>query len=349
MVAEQLTNTHEILKVRTEMSVELLDLETVVPYLKSRGLLAGSSKIEVEEISGGVSNVVLGVRDESSDLVLKQALAELKVEAKWVADQRRAIVEARAIELYHSMSPKVVPQLLDSDPERFTLTMQRAPRSTRVWKSELLSGNINPKIGAKLGQILAGWHAECAQSKAIQKTFAEDSLFEQLRISPFYREISLKNPSLVVNLSKLIAQLKEEKSTIVHGDFSPKNFLVDQDEDVYVLDFEVAHYGNPVFDLAFTLAHLLCKYFRTDSKEEEEALKLTAKSFVTGYSAICVQPLPESLALHTAALALSRVEGKSRVDYLGEAAQEQVKKLTKKVLSDFSTIDPVNLFIKEFS
>lgn len=330
------------------MNVELLDRETVVPYLKSRGLIKDGSRIEVEEISGGVSNVVLGIRDEDSDLVLKQALAELRVEANWVVDQRRAIVEARAIKLYHSISPKVVPRLLDSDPERFTLTMQRAPRSARVWKSELLSGNVDPEIGAKLGRILAGWHVECAQSREIQEAFAEDSLFEQLRISPFYREISLKNPALVTNLSKLIAELKEEKSTIVHGDFSPKNFLVDKDDAVYVLDFEVAHYGNPVFDLAFTLAHLLCKFFRTDSKREEEALRFTAQSFVMAYSAVSGGPLPRSLALHTAALALSRVEGKSRVDYLSQAAQEQVKERTKKVLEDFSTIDTENLFSKEF-
>lgn len=331
------------------MSVTLLNRETVVPYLKSRGLINDGSKIEVEEISGGVSNVVLGIRDQDSDLVLKQALAELRVEANWVVDQRRAIVEARAIELYHSISPKVVPRLLDSDPEKFTLTMQRAPRSSRVWKSELLAGNIDHEIGAKLGRILAGWHSEYAQSKEIQDAFAEDNLFEQLRISPFYREISLKNPPLVTKLSKLIAELKEEKSTIVHGDFSPKNFLVDKDNAVYVLDFEVAHYGNPVFDLAFTLAHLLCKFFRTDSKSEEAALKFTAQSFVTAYSAVSGGPLPKSLALHTAALALSRVEGKSRVDYLSQAAQEQVKERTKKVLEDFSTIDPANLFSKDFS
>lgn len=330
------------------MSVELLNATTVIPYLLERRVIASTENLVVEELSGGVSNVVLAVRNNDIDVVLKQALAELKVATKWAADQRRAIVEARAVQLYNSISPNRVPRLVDSDDEMFTLVIERAPHSCRVWKSELLAGRINPAIGEDLGKTLATWHIFGESSVEIAHQFAEDSLFEQLRIDPFYREIKLKNPDLSAKLDSMIVELKEIKLTIVHGDFSPKNFLVDEGSDVYILDFEVAHLGNPVFDQAFVLAHLLCKFFRTRVPNEEIALTETATAFLDGYGAMKSGDINPSLSAHIAAIALARVEGKSRVDYLDGDSQEEVKKCTKSALAATVDIHPLELFSKAF-
>ena len=48
------------------------------------------------------------------------------------------------------------------------------------------------------------------------------------------------------------------KLALVHGDVSPKNILVGPDGPVF-LDAECAWYGDPAFDLAFCLNHLLLK------------------------------------------------------------------------------------------
>ena len=61
------------------MAKDLLDETTVVAYLTDRGIISGPA--EVEELTGGVSNVVLGVKAGGKDLVLKQALPQLKVAA----------------------------------------------------------------------------------------------------------------------------------------------------------------------------------------------------------------------------------------------------------------------------
>jgi len=145
------------------MGKELLDENTVVAYLTNRGIISGPA--EVEELTGGVSNVVLAVKSESKDLVLKQALPQLKVAAVWKADQRRAIVEANGMKLLHSITPENVPELIDFDPEDFTLTMERLPRECTVWKIDLLEGVIKPTIGSDLGRILATWHNFGASSK----------------------------------------------------------------------------------------------------------------------------------------------------------------------------------------
>ena len=331
----------------TPKSVELLTEESVIPYLISRGIFSKEDELTVETLTGGVSNIVLAVRSGSKDLVLKQALAELKVATKWVADQRRAIVEANAIEVFHSLSPNQVPALIDLDPDMFTLVIERVPHSSTVWKSDLLEGNIRPELGAQLGLTLATWHNFGAITSSIREKFSEDSLFDQLRISPFYITVASKNPCLEGRIMDLVKELKTQKSTIVHGDFSPKNIMVNHDKDIFVLDFEVTHTGNPVFDLAFLTAHLLCKFFRAKTEREEDLLRATAARFLDAYNSVHTSPGSPTLAWHTALIALARVEGTSLVNYLDQSAQEQLLKITKTALSTDAPPQMITLFSKE--
>ncbi len=107
------------------MSVELLTKDTVVDYLKRHKIIGQKESVEIEVLTGGVSNVVLAITTNEQKLVLKQALAELAVSEKWVADQRRAIVEADAIKLFNKISPTQVPKLVFLDPEKFVLIIER--------------------------------------------------------------------------------------------------------------------------------------------------------------------------------------------------------------------------------
>jgi 5-methylthioribose kinase len=319
----------------------VLDESSVVPYLTERGLITGDATVEV--LTGGVSCVVLAVATAEDDLVVKQALPELKTKAKWVADQRRAIVEADAMRVYHSITSDSVPELIDIDPDNFTLTMSRLPHSCTNWKQDMLEGRIYPEMGEKLGRVLARWHNAAAQSAEIKDKFMEDSLFEQLRVSPFYRSVKDKNPNLQDVISNLIGEITTIKTTLVHGDFSPKNILATSDHSPIVLDFEVAHTGNPVFDLAFVSAHLLCKTIRTQSAAEKVAVTKTALNFLSSYSENTRISIAETLPQHVALIALARVEGVSPVNYLDEPAQQKLVALTNSALLD-STMTYEQLF-----
>ena len=310
----------------------MLDEGSVVTYLSQRGLLTVDATVET--LTGGVSCVVLAVSNTDIDLVVKQALPELKTKAKWVADQRRAIVEADAMQVYHSITPDSVPKLIDCDEKEFTLTMSRLPRSCTNWKIDMLEGRIYPEMGTKLGKVLAAWHNAAAVSDEIKAKFMEDSLFEQLRVAPFYRAVMDKNPDLQPVISNLIDEITTVKSTLVHGDFSPKNIMATTDHRPIVLDFEVAHIGNPVFDLAFLLAHLLCKVIHAPQQSQKQLLVETAKQFLVSYTEISNLKVAESLPHHIALIALARVEGVSPVNYLDSPAQEQLVALTKSALLD---------------
>ena len=118
--------------------MELLTEETVVDYLISKELITLNEEIEVEVLTGGVSNTVLAISTATKKLVLKQALPALKVAELWEADPRRAIVEADALMLFHGLNPEIVPELVFVDPIEFVVIMKRVPLASRVWKSDLL-------------------------------------------------------------------------------------------------------------------------------------------------------------------------------------------------------------------
>ena len=198
----------------------------------------------------------------------------------------------------------------------------------------MLEGRIHPEMGRELGLILAKWHNATAISPEIKEEFMEGALFEQLRVAPFYRAVAAVNPQLTSVINVLIAEITQIKTTLVHGDFSPKNIMATSDNRPIVLDFEVAHTGNPVFDLAFLLAHLLCKVIRTEDKSEKELLLATATQFLNTYKANTHLPVAESLPGHIALIALARVEGVSPVNYLDQPAQQHLIAITKAALLD---------------
>ena len=322
----------------------MLDEGSVISYLTERKLLSGNATVEV--LTGGVSCVVLAVTSDEREVVVKQALPELKTKAKWVADQRRAIVEAEAMRVYQSITPDSVPELIDCDEANFTLTMSRLPNTCTNWKQDMLEGRIHPEMGEKLGKILAQWHNATAVDAAIKAKFMEGELFEQLRVSPFYRAVAAKNPNLQAVINSLIEEITNEKIALVHGDFSPKNILATPENSPIVLDFEVAHTGNPVFDLAFVSAHLLCKTIRTQSASEKAAITSTALKFLGSYSQTSQTSrisIAKSLPQHVALIALARVEGISPVNYLDEPAQQRLVAITNAAMLD-STMTYEQLF-----
>ena len=319
----------------------MLNEKSVVPYLRHRGILHADASVEI--FSGGVSSRVFGIKNDEVDLVLKQALPELKAPITWPADRRRATTEARAIKTLQAITPQNVPQLIDVDPEEFTLTMTRSPRDCLVWKTQLLDGNIQPEIGKELGRILATWHNFGVDDEETKNRFLEDKLFEQLRVWPFYRVVQERNPQFSDLISTLIDEIKHQKITLVHGDFSPKNILVAPGQEPIILDFEAINTGNPVFDLAFLLGHLVCKNARTDSADEKELLRKTATEFLNAYRNHSKTPIAGNLKDHVAMIALARVDGVSLVNYLQPDKQEQVRSIAKRVLGS-SGAEVMDLF-----
>ena len=88
-----------------------------------------------------------------------------------------------------------------------------------------------------------------------------------------------------------------------------KNTLVGRDRN-WVLDFEVAHYGNPVFDLGFFLSFVVLSAVRWPALGME--LRALADGFVRGYAAAAGEEFAgvgAYVTAHTGCLVLARTDG----------------------------------------
>ena len=250
-------------------------------YLVSRGTFRSRAGLNVRVLGGGVSNVVLGVRGNDRNVVVKQALPRLRVPDEWLAKRERALTEADALRLAERIAPGCVPGVLDVDPAACALSIEEAPESWRPWKDVLLDGEAEPAIARRLGELLAALHTQTFGDHRVARTFDDLEAFDQLRIDPYYRTVARRHPDLAAAVEAFVTRMEATHVCLVHGDYSPKNVLVG--DRVWVIDFEVAHFGDPAFDLAFMLDHLLLK--RLHVSPAAGAIEDCASAFLDAYCA----------------------------------------------------------------
>jgi 5-methylthioribose kinase len=293
----------------------------LLSYLAGRGIVEPGAPLRVEPLGGGVSSDIVGVTGPGVALAVKRALPRLKVEQEWLADARRVAVEARALRFADALTPGAVPPVLDLDEEQSVMTIGLAPAAWANWRDQLLAGRIDALIGRRLGELLAVWHGAEPPPE-----LADTEYFVQLRLDPFHRVVAARHPELAAPIAAVAERLLERKIALVHGDFSPKNVLVGGNG-LWVLDWEVAHRGDPVFDVAFLLTHLLLKsVHRPDDATQYRAV---AEAFLGGYGRHV-----ERLSANVGCLVLARVDGKSPAPYLRQSERERVRALGSSLLRD---------------
>lgn len=297
-------------------------------HLVARGLVAAGTELHAEALAGGVSADVVAVSGPGLDVVVKRALPQFKTAVEWIVDVDRAVTEGRALQLAGALTPALVPRVLDVDPEQAALVLERAPAGWRDWKSVLLGGEIDASLGRRLGEALALWHAETARRLDELGELADPELFVQQRIDPFHRFFLRSHPDLAPQVNTVVEGLLSRKACLVHGDFSPKNVLVG-DGGLWVLDWEIAHVGNPVFDLAFVTAHLALK--SVHRPQNASRYGEIVRELLGAYRAAPGVPVssPAELVANVGCVLLARVDGKSKepAAYLTEPQREQVRAL----------------------
>src|SRR5215471_19751606 len=111
---------------------------------------------------------------------------------------------------------------------------------------------------AEIGRRLALIHSSFARSPSIAVEFATDAIFHAIRLEPYLLATARAHPDRAAALERLAEVTARTKLTLVHGDVSPKNILVGPQGPVFI-DAECAWFGDPAFDLAFCLNHMLLK------------------------------------------------------------------------------------------
>ncbi|WP_312181051.1 phosphotransferase [Arthrobacter sp.] len=306
----------------------------VLAHLVSRGLARSSDDLAAAAMPGGVSNDVVAVTGPGLNVVVKRALGRLRVAQTWLADVSRLATEGRALQEAGRILPGAVPEVLDVS--NGFLVMSRAPENWRTWKQDLFRGEVDPQVAERLGLFLGVWQRETARKRQeLDADFGDGTAFEQLRVDPFHRQIRDAYPDLAPAIDATLEQMAASTTCLVHGDYTPKNFLVgDRPGQVWVIDWEVAHLGDPSFDPAWTVGHLLLKSIHRP--QSADSYLLAARAFLRGLAAV-ERGVPidvQQLARQTGCLLLARVDGRSPVEYLDGPGQEQARTLGRRLLAD---------------
>jgi hypothetical protein len=218
-------------------------------------------------------------------------------------------------------------------------------------------------IAQQCGRLLGTLHGGTWGDAAVAAALDDRRVFDELRLDPYFRTVARRFPDFAAPLERLVDSVLANRLCLVHADFSPKNLLVYAGgRGLMMVDFETGHYGDPAFDLGFFLTHLVLKAFY-HAPRHESLLRLT-EQFWTAYretleSHVCpprppagaqVKPASSSQGppaddrraladlehraiQNFAGCAWARLDGKSPVEYLTDAARrEQVRSLCRDVL-----------------
>ena len=289
-------------------------------FLFRTGLLKSGETARLIPLAGGVSSDIWKVELPGQTVCVKRALARLKVEADWYAPTERNIYEWEWFNFVHRRFPGIVPRPVAHDAEMQMLAMEfLPPENFKLWKTELLQGETDSEFASKVGAALAKIHARSAFDSRIARTFATGEIFFALRIEAYLLATAEKHPRAAPQIRRIAERTFNAKIALVHGDVSPKNILIGEHDPIF-LDAETAWFGDPAFDLAFCMNHLLLK--AAHRPEFAAGYKNCFESFAESYlSRVDWEPRAE-IEARTAQLLpvlyLARVDGKSPVEYIRE-------------------------------
>lgn len=286
-----------------------------------------------ERLTGGVSSDIWRIGLPTGPICVKRALPKLRVAADWRAPVERNTYEAR----WMRHAGRFAPKLLGQDEQSGALAMEFLPSDRyTLWKEQLRDGDADPDFAASIAAALAGIHAKTAADPTIAAEFPTDAIFYDIRLEPYLAATGRAHPDLSDRLLALIATTQVNRKALIHGDVSPKNILRGPDGPVF-LDAECAWWGDPAFDIAFCLNHLLLKCLWTPAARD--GFLACFDAMATTYLQGTIWESPEALEHRAAALLagllLARVDGKSPVEYLVDPAQkDRVRRVARALLID---------------
>ncbi|HQR49804.1 MAG TPA: aminoglycoside phosphotransferase family protein [Steroidobacteraceae bacterium] len=298
--------------------------------------LAGKDAIFGTPLTGGVSSDIWLIQTARGPVCAKRALAKLRVAADWRAPIERNRYEARWMRVACAAHEGCAPRVLGQHPALGVLVMDYLPPADfALWKQRLRDGQADVSTAQEVGRVLGAIHAYSARHPELAAEFDTDTIFFDIRLEPYLLATARKHPDLAARLEQLVDVTRSQRRALVHGDVSPKNILIGANGPVF-LDAECAWWGDPAFDIAFCLNHLLLKCLWTPAATP--AFLASFDAMADAYlSAVEWEPsgaLEQRAAALLPGLFLARVDGKSPVEYITDEGQrEQVRLVARELLA----------------
>jgi aminoglycoside phosphotransferase (APT) family kinase protein len=310
--------------------------EDILDALDRMHLLTGGAP-KGEPLAGGISSDIWRIDLPDGPICIKRALAKLRVSVDWQAPVQRNLYEARWMKVASRVAPNGVPEVLGQDEVTGTLAMTYLPTERYpLWKAQLRDGAVDLAFAASVAETLVQIHAATAADPSIGLDFPTDAIFREIRLEPYLMHTGRVHRDLAHRMKTLTETTLHNRFALVHGDVSPKNILYGPQGPVF-LDAECAWWGDPAFDLAFCLNHLMLKCLWVPAARH--ALLDSFRAMTETYLRAVGWEPPAALEARAAhllpALFLARVDGKSPVEYITqEAHRDKVRRVARHLLAD---------------
>jgi 5-methylthioribose kinase len=249
-----------------------LDEENLPDYLRRLGLVGRSDRVAVEPAGDGNINWVRRARSGTHAWVVKQARPALERFPEYQVTTDRILFEARWLETVRPLDAEgVCPGVVRFDPDARVLVLEDlgdAPRLDRVLAQRPDAG-CEP--ARRLARFLGAVHAATGdpslaarfENGAMRRLHGDHIFALPFRPNEFPLPTALRaraealwgDAELVAIAEAAYRRYLEPRGALVHGDVQAGNVLLGPAGAV-LLDAEIAHIGDPAFDLGTLLAHL---------------------------------------------------------------------------------------------
>ena len=222
--------------------------------------------------------------------------------------------------------------MLAHDDEAFLFVMSHAPDGGVNWKDALLRGDIDLQAAERAGALLGEIHRRSAGDPGVAGDFADLTPLLQGRVDPYHRHRRRREPGCRRRDRGGGGAAAGDAALPGARGLVAEDLLVYPDH-VLALDFEVAHYGDPAFDVAFLLTHLVSSACAARATRRSCGPRRTPSCGATKTRPGAVTPPDRHVVAELGCLLLARVDGKSRIEYLpAEEPRVHVRALAYDVL-----------------
>lgn len=277
--------------------------EDVVPYLQERVPEFNPAGAPTRLPQGNL-NVVWRVPGDERSVVVKYAPPYIAADPDTPLDPSRLLAEARclkalgpggALDDVRRASVRT-PRPIDVNADAHVLVMEDLgdlPTLNR-WlrdRDPATVRNTAPTLGRRLGTFLGELHAATCDEETYAAAFVNRPMQETRQAVQYHGVTGMLEKGGVEDAEDLGARAEALGATLLEpgrcltmGDLWPPSVLVDGTH-LRLIDWELAHYGRPLQDVAHVLAHLWMQRHRAASPKIAEAVEALRSAFVGAYGA----------------------------------------------------------------
>jgi len=313
-----------------------LDDATLPEYLRGAGLLRAGEVVAVEPAGDGNINWVRRVRGSGRSFVVKQARPTLERFPEYEAPAERIVCEARYYETVRALDREhVCPNVLGFDEAARVLVLEDLGDAPRL-DAALAEGFDATATAARLARFLGAVHAATANDASLAARFPNDGMRrlhgDHIFVLPFSANEFPLPPEVRDRAEEIwregrVAEVAarayerylEPRGALVHGDVQAGNVLL-AERGAVLLDAEIAHCGDPAFDLGTLFAHLwLPAVARGDEASARGPIEATRSAYASANALFAAEDF-ERAHRYAALEMLRRTLGAARVAAVADPA-----------------------------